>query len=564
MDEFVHMKKDDIHEHILSSYESSRKELMAYAIRKNKEPEEKRLLRLSNEYEILDDLETSMKYYKNRLTLIQNKDIWLNFAILSKKMNNLIQVEEAINYCINIIDENEKIALQGTQSAINNQKNDKFNFSILYSSIKYLKGRMKDSIDIILHIINKYKLNKTNCRLNAFLAFLYHEIGNNLLYIKHYEAAKRFKMIELGIDLRKPIFNPKEKKKYKSPTLTTEQCNSIWYNLINFFNEHEFYEISDKLLEFIDEEGKNTIEYKLAKSKICLFFKKNDDVIALCDEILKKDDKNYLAWVLRGHAYYFKKNLFDSEESYIKGIKYKDKKSKFDIKMLTRLGIIYIRRKTWNDAKVVFLHILKDSVYHSFAWRYLGLALTYLSEFDAAEEALNEAILLDIENPLTWAYLTMFCINVGRREQALASLNELIKMKFNQIDITSDIALLFYKNNDCNIAANLYKRIINFDKTYIDAQVKLAEIYFMKFDEPKKKEAIEILKNSLQYATDEKEKNSILQFIQIYENQIDYNKNSINNQGNSIDNSEIGNNMHMDMNLESQVNEESEFKDNFD
>ena len=562
MDEFIHMKKDEIHEHILSSYDSSRKELMAYAIRKNKEPEEKRLLRLSNEYEILDDLETSMKYYKKRLTLVQNKDIWLNFAILSKKMNNIIQVEEAINYCINIIDDNEQIALQGTQSTINNQKNDKFNFSILYSSIKYLKGRMKDAIDIILNIINKYKLNKTNCSLNAFLAFLYHEIGNNLLFIKHYEAAKRFKMIELGIDLRKPKFNPKVKTKYKSPTLTNEECNSIWYNLITFFNEHEFCEISDKLLQFIDEEGKKSIEFKLAKSKICLFFKKNDEVISLCDEILKMDDKNYLAWVLRGHAYYFKNNLFDSEESYIKAIKYKEKNSKFDIKMLTRLGIIYIRRKTWNDAKVVFLHILKDSIYHSFTWRYLGLALTNLGEYDAAEEALNEAILLDIENPFTWAYLTMFCINVGRREQALASLNELIKMKFKEIEITSEIALLFYKNNDFNIAANLYKRIINLDKTYIDAQVKLAEIYFMKFDEPKKKEAIEILKNSLQYAIDEKEKNSILQFIQIYENQIDYSKNSVNNQ-NSIENSNFGNNMHLDMHLESQ-NEESEIKDNFD
>ena len=170
-------------------------------------------------------------------------------------MNNLIQVEESINYCINIIDDNEQIALQGTQTTILNQKNDKFNFSILYSSIKYLKGRMKDAIDIILHIINKYNLNKTNCPLNAFLAFLYHESGNNILFIKHYEAAKRFKMIELGIDLRKPKFNPKVKTKYKSPTLTNEQCNSIWYNLITFFNEHEFCEISDKLLQFIDEEG---------------------------------------------------------------------------------------------------------------------------------------------------------------------------------------------------------------------------------------------------------------------------------------------------------------------
>ena len=154
----------------------------------------------------------------------------------------------------------------------------------------------------------------------------------------------------------------------------------------------------------------------------------------------------------------------------------------------------------------------------------------------------------------------MFCIKVGRREQALACLNELIKMRFSNIEITSEIALLFYKNNDFNIAANLYKRIINLDKTYIDAQVKLAEIYFMKFDEPKKKEAIEILKNCLQYAQDEKEKNSILQFIQIYENQIDYNKNSQNNSKSGyIESSEnVGN-----MSMHSGMNEDSEIKDNF-
>ena len=130
-------------------------------------------------------------------------------------------------------------------------------------------------------------------------------------------------------------------------------------------------------------------------------------------------------------------------------------------------------------------------------------------------------------------------------------------MKFNIIDITSEIASLFYKENEIMIAANLYKRIINLDKTYIDAQVKLAEIYFMKFDDSKKKEAIDILKNSLQYATDDKEKRNILQFIQIYENQIDYG-----NSGNQV--SEKFENNNSNMNLESGVNEDSEFKDNFD
>ena len=560
MDEFVQNKKDDIHDHILSSYESSRKELLAYEVRKSKEPEFKRLLRLSKEYEIIDDLNTAMIYYKERMTLAQNKDIWNKFFVLSKKMGNLIQTEQGIIRCLKYVKEEEGDYINEGKSTFKH-KTENIDFSILLSAMKYLKGRMKDAIDIITNIINKYSLEKTNYALNAFLAFLYHECGKNILFIKHYEAAKRFKMIELHIDLHKPKKKKKIKSTYKNPSLTEDQCDEIWYYLINFFTQNEFCEISEKLLQFINEKSKNSIEYKLDKAKIDLFFNRNDEVIKLCDEVLKQDEKNYNAWALRGHAYYFKNNLFDSEESYIKAIKFKKKNIDFDIQMLTRLGVVYIRRKTWSDAKVVFLQILRSSVYHSFAWRYLGLALTNLEEYEAAEEALNEAILLDIENPLTWAYLTMFCIKVKRKEQALACLNELIKMKFNQIEITSEIASLFYKENEINIAANLYKRIINLDKTYIDAQVKLAEIYFMKFEGNKKKEAIDILKNSLQYATDDKEKRSILQFIQIYENQIDYG-NAVNQ--NSENRSMLSNNKNIEMNFESHVKEDSEFKDNFE
>ena len=552
MDEYIYMKRDEIHEHILSSYDQSRKEIINYAIRKTKEPEEKRLLRLSNEYEILDDLDTSMLYYKSRLTLIQTQESWLGFAILSKKMNKLNNVEESIKYCLKNLLENEHTNLNAQQ------KNDEFTFKILYSAIKYLKGRMKDALSIMISLLEKYTLKKTNCNFNAFLSFLYHENKNKLLYTKHYEAAKRFKMIELGIDLRKPKFNPKIKLQYKIPTLTDEQTNAIWYNLINLFNQYEFYEISNKLLEFINEEGKKTIEYQIQKVKISLFFKDYDQAINICNNILKTDNENYLAWILRGHAYYYKKNLFDSEESYIKGIKYKPRNTKFDIKMLACLGIIYIGRKTWNDAKTVFLHILKESPFHSFAWRYLGLALTNLGEYSAAEEALNESISLDIENPLTWAFLTIFCIKVKRNEQAMACLNELIKMKFKDVETISIIAALFYKNGQTNIAMNLYKRIIMIDKTYIDAQIKLAEIYFMKFDD-KKKEAIDILKNAIQFAMDEKEKNGILELIQLYVNQYENNNNSEFDVNGQIDS---GNSQKMNLSGHSKL-EDSEVKDNF-
>ena len=559
MDEYIYMKRDEIHEHILSSYDQSRKEIINYAIRKNKEPEEKRLLRLSNEYEILDDLETAMLYYKSRLTLIQNQESWLGFAILSKKMNNLTNVEESIKYCINNLLENEHKIPQGNTNLIQQQKNDEFTFKILYAAIKYLKNRMKDALSIMISLLEKYTLKKTNTNFNAFLAFLYHENKNKLLFTKHYEASKRFKMIELGIDLRKPKFNAKIKSNYKTPSLTGEQCNSIWYNLINLFNQYEFYEISNKLLEFIDEEGKKTIEYKIQKVKVALFFKDYDKAISICDNILQENSENYLAWILRGNAFYFKKNLFDSEESYIKGIKYKPRNVKFDIKMLTRLGIIYIGRKTWSDAKTVFLHILKESSLHSFAWRYLGLSLTNLEEYQSAEEALNESISLDIENPQTWGYMTIFCIKVKRIEQALACLNELIKMKFKDVETLSIIAALFYKNGDTNIALNLYRRIIIIDKTYIDAQIKLAEIYFMKFDD-KKKEAIDILKNAIQYAMDEKEKNGILELIQLYEGQFE--NNNFNSEFEVNGPNDSGNFQKMELSGNSK-REDSEGKDNF-
>ena len=131
-------------------------------------------------------------------------------------------------------------------------------------------------------------------------------------------------------------------------------------------------------------------------------------------------------------------------------------------------------------------------------------------------------------------------------------------MKFKDVETLSNIAQLFYKNGDTNIALNLYRRIIIIDKTYIDAQIKLAEIYFMKFDD-KKKEAIDILKNAIQFAMDEKEKNGILELIQLYVNQYENNNNSEFDVNGQIDS---GNSQKMNLSGHSKL-EDSEVKDNF-
>jgi tetratricopeptide (TPR) repeat protein len=116
-DEFVKLKKDELHEHILVTFNQSKKEIMNYAIRENKEPEDKRLLRLSKEYELLGDYNKSIKYFKSLLLVNQNKENWLSYLRLSKKIEDLPEVENALKTAasidINSIDLNTQIIFCG-------------------------------------------------------------------------------------------------------------------------------------------------------------------------------------------------------------------------------------------------------------------------------------------------------------------------------------------------------------------------------------------------------------------------------------------------------------------
>lgn len=182
MDEYVQLKKDELHEDIISSYEQSRKEVMMYAARMTKEPEEKRLLRLSKEYEIMEDYEKSITYYKSRLTIVSNKESWLNYIDLCKKVGSLVDVEEGINNCISF-------------------DIDDLNLKILYVCVKFLRKRLNDAIFFMNAIINTpaVGLKNTSCNFNLILAFFYKEKNEDLLFKKHIEIAKRFRLKELNL-----------------------------------------------------------------------------------------------------------------------------------------------------------------------------------------------------------------------------------------------------------------------------------------------------------------------------------------------------------------------------
>ena len=540
--EFVQLKKDELHEHVIVSFAQSKKEIMNYAIRQNKEPEDKRLLRLSKENELLNDYSKALKYFKARLLLDPNKEAWLAYGNLAKKMEDLPEVEKALTNAI----------------TIDSDEND-LNIQIVFCGLLYLKGQINNAINYLTLFLLRNGLKSTTFIFNAFLSFLFKEKSVpaslttsknfknsyfDLLSKKHWEAAKIQKLRSLppeelhipppeieedeedekkkkknankekknqeneeeSIDLSKKG-NPRLHPEYKSPVLTNKQMDSIWFETAYLFNRFNFYEISEKLIKFVTEETKQDIQYKTEQAKILLYRKEYQKAIEYVDAIIKENQLAYDAYIIKGHSLFFLKKYKEAEDTYIKAIRFKPQEIKFDLEMLVKLGMIYINNKQWYDAKVIFKQILRDNVEHSFGWRYLGFALTKLGEYAEAEKALRRANLLDVENPIIWAYLAIYALSTGKKNQALECLNELSKVNFNDTALLKEIGNLFLAINEYEIASNIYINIKNQDKTDGDCYLIIAKIYCNKLN--KRKEALEILKDGAEKVYDGKQKQEI-------------------------------------------------------
>ena len=105
-------------------------------------------------------------------------------------------------------------------------------------------------------------------------------------------------------------------------------------------------------------------------------------------------------------------NLFDSEESYINALRIKPAPQ--DKLLAERLGIVYAKRKSWRDAKTVFMKVCKERMSTN-AWFFLGLSLMRLGELAAAEDAIAQANILDNLNPLNWALNAILCLKYGKQ-----------------------------------------------------------------------------------------------------------------------------------------------------
>ncbi|MCQ2818063.1 MAG: hypothetical protein MJ252_12425, partial [archaeon] len=578
-DELVALEKDKIHDDILVSYNQTKSEITNYISGlkgEEQEPEDKRLMRLSNECELVGNYDKALKYYKAILKTQGSKDSWIKFFMLAKKSGNKSEILSSLENAITMDKENEDLELE-----------------IIYAGNIYLNGvgnysenikRAYRFLTLLLYRMFKgLSKQKATQNLYAFLSFLHskrtddlQELINELkpgqdedkkkekrknkhdsLVKKYFAAAKLMKIDylkrEKPEELQKPIeeepvdpkaakgkanvnkdAEPEEKddygnynihSNYKPPQLTTKQEDEIWFDLVGLFNKYNFYEISKELLERVNPESKEDLGYKICLAETSFHEKNYSQAIEISDEIIKincHSEQAFHAFLLKGNSFYLLGKFDEAEECYIKAIRYKPQEIPFAdiVPSLTKLGLIYIKQKCWDEAKVIFSQIKDINPRYAFAWLYLGISLTELKEYDDAKDALSKANELDVDNPVIWAYLTIYSLATNQINMAMECFNELMKVQFSDEELLKKIAAMFEEKEQFEFAANIYQRLKMNNPSDAKNYIQIANIYFNKM-RLRKNDAISILNEGLKSVFDNEGKEEIKKTILMMESEID-------------------------------------------
>jgi len=163
---------------------------------------------------------------------------------------------------------------------------------------------------------------------------MYEAIGRPGLQRKHFAIAKVKRMRELNqlqpknnapknfrtqsIEYPVEIIDYKNVRS-KDEDMKPNDSDQMHFELIDLLLENILFKTADKTLSYIIDTHSN--QYLLTKARIRIMQRNYDDATEALDELLEKNKDNVEAWIMRGQAYFFGGNMFDSEESFINAIR---------------------------------------------------------------------------------------------------------------------------------------------------------------------------------------------------------------------------------------------------
>uniref|UniRef100_A0AAZ3PLD7 Cilia- and flagella-associated protein 70 n=1 Tax=Oncorhynchus tshawytscha TaxID=74940 RepID=A0AAZ3PLD7_ONCTS len=145
-------------------------------------------------------------------------------------------------------------------------------------------------------------------------------------------------------------------------------------------------------------------------------------------------------WALFGHIHHLTGEFGKAQECYERTLDFvTDATDTHPIYL--RLGSIYLQEGEFQRAKTTYLRACKSSP-SCLTWLGLGIACYRLGELTEAEDALTEANILNNGNAEVWGYLSLVCLQTGRRLEAEQSYKYALKLNLQKEAVIREIKAL--------------------------------------------------------------------------------------------------------------------------
>lgn len=381
-----------IHEDLIESHLEERRVKESFlASISSAQSDTDRLMLLAMEYDLLNLKDMAEKRFKD--ATVQSTcppKILEQFMLFDLRHGNYIRAEETMYRLeISLREEYANPKLPTSVSSGGYVVSDFLSKLPLVKSCFFLRRNQTNRALEILE--NLLEVNRYGTLLNTFLCFVYTYYLDRAKYgLKHLNIGKRVKLRELGM---LPPKGSKQDAKAKAAEalieLPQEYTDDLWIELATFFSRHCFVELSLKSLEPVV--GKNTYRYLSLQSNLEFLRGDLDKAEEILEEMLHVGgpDKSGEVYLLKATNAFSREYYYEADE--LISLAKKQNPGLFDFPTKLRLGFVYLREKSYEDAKPVFMSACKDNPRSALSWLGLGMSCFRLAEIAMQAEEAEQA-----------------------------------------------------------------------------------------------------------------------------------------------------------------------------
>ncbi|XP_066546238.1 cilia- and flagella-associated protein 70 isoform X1 [Amia ocellicauda] len=214
---------------------------------------------------------------------------------------------------------------------------------------------------------------------------------------------------------------------------------TIYMETAHFLLENNALQMAQRALaqELLCPDGGPSSCYHLALARLHLQRAEYDQAEGSLKTALQDSFENPDAWALSGHVHYLTGGLDAARQCYERTLDFTKDASEMHPVYL-RLGNIYLQEQQFGKAKLTYLRACKKSP-SCLSWLGLGTACYRLGELTEAEDALTEANTLNNANPEVWGYLSLVCLQTGRRLEAEQAYKYAVKLNLQKGTLLQEI-----------------------------------------------------------------------------------------------------------------------------